>query len=93
MSNTNIAVVKLLYDAFSRGDIDTVLAAVAPNVELHSGGEKQDYPLFGPHKGIADVDVCPTCGQNIDKRDPRAIEYHKQQRHLPYSGKRKGGWR
>jgi hypothetical protein len=42
----------------------------------------------------ADVpDVCPSCGQNIDKRDPRAIEYHKQPRHLPYSGKRKGGWR
>ena len=56
MSDTNIAVVKLLYTAFSRGDIDTVLAAVAPNVELHSGGEKQDYPLFGPHKGIADVE-------------------------------------
>ena len=56
MSDTNIAVVKLLYDAFRRGDIDTVLRAVAPNVEFHSGGEKQDYPLFGPHKGIADVE-------------------------------------
>ena len=56
MSDTNIAVVKLLYGAFRRGDIDTVLRSVAPNVELHSGGEKQDYPLFGPHKGIADVE-------------------------------------
>jgi uncharacterized protein len=56
MSDTNIAVVKLLYTAFHRGDIDTVLGAVAPDIELHLGGEKQDYPLFGLHKGVAQAE-------------------------------------
>ena len=41
-------------------------------------------------------DVCPSCGQKVDKRDPGSIAHHKTPRHLPYSGKRKyksGGWR
>ena len=55
MNDTNIAVVKLLYNAFGRGDIETVLGTLAPDIEWHAGGEKQDYPLFGPRKGIAQV--------------------------------------
>ena len=37
-------------------------------------------------------EVCPTCGQTIDRRDLRVIEYHKTPRHLPYAGKKRG-WR
>ena len=55
MSDTNIAVVKLLYAAFSRGDVDTIIGTLAPDVEWHSGGEKQDYPIFGPRKGLVQV--------------------------------------
>ena len=55
MSDTNIAVVQLLYNAFRRADIETILGSLAPDVEWHSGGEKQDYPIFGPRKGIDEV--------------------------------------
>jgi ketosteroid isomerase-like protein len=55
MSDTNIAVVRLLYNAFARVDIETILGSLAPDVEWHSGGDKQDYPIFGPRKGVAQV--------------------------------------
>ena len=55
MSDTNIAVVRLLYKAFGSSDIETILGSLAPDVEWHSGGEKQDYPIFGPRKGVAQV--------------------------------------
>ena len=56
MSDTNIAVVQLLYNAFRRTDIETILGSLSPDVEWHSGREKQDYPVFGPRKGIAQVE-------------------------------------
>ena len=55
MSDTNIAVVRLLYKAFVRADIETIIGSLAPDIEWHSGGEKQDYPIFGPRKGVAQV--------------------------------------
>ena len=55
MNDTNIAVVQLLYSAFGRGDIETILDTLTPDVEWHVGGEKQDYPLFGSCKGVAQV--------------------------------------
>jgi uncharacterized protein len=56
MSDTNIAVVKLLYTAFTRGNIETIIGTLAPDVEWQSGGEKQDYPVFGLRKGVAQVE-------------------------------------
>jgi hypothetical protein len=38
-------------------------------------------------------DVCESCGQKVDKRDPGSIAHHRTPRHLPYAGKRKGSWR
>jgi len=55
MSDTNIAVVQLLYNAFRRSDIETILGTLAADIEWHSGGENQEYPVFGPRKGIAQV--------------------------------------
>ena len=43
---------------------------------------------------IEDVpDICPSCGQKVDKRNPSSSAHHRTARHLPYVGKRKGGWR
>ena len=51
MSNANIAFVQSLYAAFGRGDIATIIAAMAPDIAWHSHGEAEDYPTLGLHKG------------------------------------------
>ncbi|MEA2989845.1 MAG: uncharacterized protein QOG83_2556 [Alphaproteobacteria bacterium] len=51
MSNANVTLVQTLYDAFGRGDLSTIVAAMSPDVDWHSGGRASDYPGFGPRKG------------------------------------------
>ncbi len=46
---------KPLRGAFSRGDVATVLAGCTANVEWHAGGRREDFPTFGPRKGIQQV--------------------------------------
>ena len=55
MSNANIAAVQNLYAAFGRGDIDTIIAGSAPDIDWQTVGRKSDYPAFGPRKGAAQV--------------------------------------
>jgi ketosteroid isomerase-like protein len=55
MSQANITTVQSLYAAFGRGDIDTLLAGCLPDVEWEAGGRKEDFPTFGPRKGLAEV--------------------------------------
>jgi ketosteroid isomerase-like protein len=55
MSEANIATVQNLYAAFGRGDIDTIANGCLPDVFWASGGRKEDYPPFGPRKGIEAV--------------------------------------
>jgi ketosteroid isomerase-like protein len=55
MSQANIAIVQSLYAAFGRGDIGAILEGCTPDVEWQSGGQKGDFPVFGPRKGIAEV--------------------------------------
>jgi len=55
MSNANITTVQNLYAAFGRGDIDTIIAGAAPDVDWQSVGRATDYPAFGPRKGAAQV--------------------------------------
>jgi ketosteroid isomerase-like protein len=55
MSEANIAIVQSLYAAFGRGDIGTILEGCTPDVEWQSGGQKGDFPVFGPRRGIAEV--------------------------------------
>lgn len=50
MSNPNIAFVQSLYAAFGRGDIATIVAALAPNVDWTVNGRSSDYPAFGNWK-------------------------------------------
>jgi len=56
MSNANVTLVQSLYAAFGKGDIKTILAAMSPDVAWHSGGREQDYPGFGPRKGVKAVE-------------------------------------
>lgn len=55
MSDANIALVQDLYAAYGKGDIATLLAAMTPDIDWHSGGRATDYPGFGPRKGIEQV--------------------------------------
>jgi ketosteroid isomerase-like protein len=54
-AQANIGIVQKLYEAYSRGDIDTVIAGLAPDVEWHSGGDASVFPAFGPRKGTAQI--------------------------------------
>jgi ketosteroid isomerase-like protein len=54
-SAANIAFVQSLYAAFQRGDIATVIAGMASDVEWTVNGRRKDYPLLGSWKGQAEV--------------------------------------
>ncbi len=51
MSNGNITLVQSLYAAFGRGDIATIVAAMAPDVNWEVVGRSTDYPTLGRRKG------------------------------------------
>lgn len=51
MSNGNIALVQSLYAAFGRGDIATIVAAMASDVSWEVVGRSSDYPVMGKRKG------------------------------------------
>jgi ketosteroid isomerase-like protein len=55
MSESNIALVKTLYEAHGRGAFDEVVAGMTQDVEWHSGGLQEDHPLFGPREGRESV--------------------------------------
>ena len=51
MSDVNISLVQSIYAAFGRGDVPTILEALAPDVDWQVNGRIEDYPLFGGWKG------------------------------------------
>jgi uncharacterized protein len=53
--DANIQVVRQLYDAFGEGDIDTILQAVADDVEWHQPGPPDVLPWAGTRHGRAQV--------------------------------------
>lgn len=55
MKNPNIALVQGLYAAFLEGRVDTIVSALAPDVDWQSVGRSQDYPTLGPRKGAGEV--------------------------------------
>ena len=55
MSNANVTLVKSLYDAFKRGDIAPIIAALSRNVDWRVNGRAKDYPCFGTWTGPGDV--------------------------------------
>ena len=70
MSDNNVGLVRDLYAAFGRGDIDTILAALAPDVSWESVGRPEDYPVFGPRRGVEAVrDFFRLVAENEDFSD------------------------
>jgi ketosteroid isomerase-like protein len=55
MSQSNVAFIQSLYAAFGRGDIGTIIGALAPDVDWKLNGQRKDYPLFGEWKGAGEV--------------------------------------
>jgi uncharacterized protein len=55
MSQTNVAFIQSLYAAFGRGDIATIIAGLAPEVDWNVNGRRKDYPLLGDWKGSGEV--------------------------------------
>jgi ketosteroid isomerase-like protein len=55
MSAANTALVQSLYAAFGRGDIATIINALASDVDWTLNGRRKDYPLFGSWKGPGEV--------------------------------------
>lgn len=52
---TNLATARAVYDAFGRGDVQTILDACAPTIQWHSGGTREDFPVFGSRSGLDGV--------------------------------------
>ena|SRR5438874_10797819 len=52
---TNTEIVKGMYDAFGRGDIETILNGLADNVEWLSGPESKTIPSSGTFRGRSAV--------------------------------------
>jgi len=55
MSNANIVFVQSLYAAFGKGDIATVVAGAAPDIDWVVNGSRKDFPSFGAWKGAGEV--------------------------------------
>lgn len=53
MSNANIKLLQDAFNAFTRGDIQTVLDALAPDVSWGLVGREQDIPMLGIRHGKA----------------------------------------
>ncbi|HEX8078421.1 MAG TPA: NTP transferase domain-containing protein [Chthoniobacterales bacterium] len=51
----NIALVQSLYAAFGRGDIETIIGALAEDIEWSFPGPRQVIPFAGTHRGIQEV--------------------------------------
>ena len=55
-TEANIALVQGMYSAFFKGDLASVLAACAPDIDWESIGPRKGYPIFGPRHGTAEVE-------------------------------------
>jgi ketosteroid isomerase-like protein len=50
-TDDNIKMIQLFYEAFSRGDIDTILANVTDDVDWATEASGRGAPWYGPHNG------------------------------------------
>ncbi len=51
MSQADVSLIQSLYAAFGRGDIATIIAALAPDVDWRLNGSRSDHPLLGSWQG------------------------------------------
>jgi len=54
-ADVNIKTIQVLYEAFGRGDLETILANVADDVDWASEASGSGAPWYGPHSGPAGV--------------------------------------
>lgn len=55
MSQDNVTLVRGMYEAFQRGDIEAIAAIMAPDAEWQVMGRPEDYPTFGKWTGPGGV--------------------------------------
>lgn len=55
MSQAEVSLIQSLYAAFGRGDIATIIAALAPDIAWRLNGSRSDHPLLGTWSGAQDV--------------------------------------
>jgi ketosteroid isomerase-like protein len=55
IQTANLATARSVYEAFGRGDVQAILDSCAPNIQWHSGGTREDFPVFGPRSGLEGV--------------------------------------
>ena len=73
----SVALAKSLYAAFGKGEIATIIAAMAPEVNWETVGRSADFPTFGPRKGPAQVqEFFAAVGSNLDFSDFSPKEYY-----------------
>jgi uncharacterized protein len=72
----NVALAKSLYAAFGKGEISTIIAALAPEIVWETVGRGSDFPTFGLRKGPAQVqEFFALVGGNLDFSDFSPKEY------------------
>ena len=73
----NVTLVKSLYDAFGKGDIPTIIAACAPDIDWRSTGRSSDFPTFGSRQGPAAVqEFFKLVGENLNFSEFAPKEFH-----------------
>lgn len=77
MSNANVTLVQSLYAAFGRGDIATIVAAMAPDADWTVHGRAKDYPALGHFKGPQGVrEFFRIVAENQEAMDFTPREFH-----------------
>jgi uncharacterized protein len=54
-ADVNIKTIQIVYEAFSRGDVETIVAQVTDDVDWASEAAGRDVPWHGPHSGQSGV--------------------------------------
>ena len=77
MSNPDVALVQTLYAAFGRGDVPTIIAALAADVAWEVNGRRQDHPMLGRRVGPAQVaEFFRVLAQTLDIRSFTPQDVH-----------------
>jgi ketosteroid isomerase-like protein len=50
-ADENIKTIRMVYEAFGRGDVDAVVASVADDVDWATEASGRGAPWYGPHRG------------------------------------------
>src|SRR5262249_19330874 len=77
MSNANVKLVQSLYDAFKRGDIGTIIAAVTPDIDWQVHGSPKDFPTIGRWRGPSGAqDFFRLVGENLEATEFTPREFY-----------------